>query len=83
MKPAASARMILAACLLAAVLGGCGLGPGETEGSADLLITKDYGNTELASKKVDGLTESTTVMRALDSNARKSRPATAAASCPP
>ena len=61
--------MILAACLLAAVLGGCGLGPGETEGSADLLITKDYGSTELASKKVDGLTESTTVMRALDSNA--------------
>ena len=33
--------MILAACLLAAALGGCGLGPGETEGSADLLITKD------------------------------------------
>lgn len=61
--------MILAACLLAAVLGGCGLGPGETAGSSDLLITKDYGNTELASKKVEGLTESTTVMRALDSNA--------------
>ena len=61
--------MILAACLLAAVLGGCGLGPGETEGSADLLITRDYGSTALSSKKVDGLTESTTVMRALDSNA--------------
>lgn len=61
--------MILAACLLAAVLGGCGIGPGESEGPAELLVTRDYGNTELASTKIDDVTESTTVMRALDANA--------------
>ena len=60
--------MILAACLTGiVVLSGCGLGPGKSTGSAEMLVTRDYGGTELESKSLD-LNESTTVMRALDEN---------------
>lgn len=62
--------MILAACLLAALtFSGCGLGPGKSEGTAELLVTQNYGTGEVASKEINGLTESTTVMRALDDSA--------------
>jgi len=52
----------------AAALAGCGLGPGEKSGEADLLVTRDYGATELQREQVD-LSESETVLRMLDSSA--------------
>lgn len=53
--------------LLAAVgLSGCGFGPGEDRGSAELLITQDYGREVLLDEPVEGLTESSTVLRVLD-----------------
>ncbi len=52
----------------AAALAGCGLGPGEESGEADLLVTRDYGATELQREQVE-LSESETVLRMLDSSA--------------
>ena len=50
------------------MLSGCGLGEGESSGEADLVVTRDYGATELQREEV-GITESETVLRMLDSSA--------------
>lgn len=61
-------RLAAAAVLTAAVAAGCGVGEGEESGEAGLLVTRDYGATELQREQV-GLSESDTVLRMLDSTA--------------
>ena len=57
-----------AAALCAAVVAGCGLGPGENSGEVELTITRDYGASviEQATEPID---ESDTVLRVLDRSA--------------
>ncbi len=65
--PRGSAAILLV--LAAALLSGCGLGPGEGRGSADLLVTRDYGREVLLQKDGLELNESSTAMRLLDQEA--------------
>lgn len=55
----------LAVALLAAVVAGCGLGPGERDTDARLLITRDFGTREVLARVVSDLPASETVMRLL------------------
>jgi Domain of unknown function (DUF4430) len=61
----------VAVALLFAVLAtaGCGLGPGSGVKDAELTVTRDYGTVPVLHRRLDGLTESDTVMRALERNA--------------
>lgn len=63
--PAAAAALLIAALAVA----GCGLGPGAGLGAVELTVTRDYGNHS-ALRTTDRVTESDTVMRVLDRNAR-------------
>ncbi len=63
---AAVAIALLSAALATA---GCGLGPGEDVGSVDLTVTRDYGAVPVLHRQLDDLTESDTVMRALEGSA--------------
>ena len=66
----ADRRAALAAAALAAVVAGCGFGPGDSEsGEATMRITRDYGAALIGESTVDDPAESDTVMRALDSQA--------------
>jgi uncharacterized protein DUF4430 len=49
---------------------GCGLGPGGDLAAVRLTVTRDYGRTPLLERKVVDVTESDTVMRVLERNAR-------------
>ena len=60
--------MAAAAALCALAAAGCGVGPGETVGEAELTVTRDYGANLMLRETVE-LTESDTVMRALDRSA--------------
>ncbi len=51
------------------VLSGCGLGAGSQEGTADLLVTRDYGSEVLVDETLTDLTESENAIRVLDGNA--------------
>ena len=54
--------------ILALLLGGCGLGPGEErEGGAVVRVTRDFGHSEIASARTDTLREDQTVMRMMRS----------------
>jgi hypothetical protein len=58
----------VAAVLAAALLAGCGLGPGEErEGGAELRVTRDFGRSTLGSASVESVREDETVMRLLRS----------------
>lgn len=57
---------VTALCALAAA--GCGLGPGDEEGEVELIVTRDYGS-ELMLRETETVSESDTVMRALDRSA--------------
>lgn len=57
------------ALLMALATAGCGLGPGEDVGAVDLTVTRDYGAEPLLHRQLDDLTESDTVMRALEGSA--------------
>jgi len=52
--------------LAVAALAGCGLGPGESRGTADLLVTRDYGGEVMLQRDGLELNESTTALRLLD-----------------
>jgi Domain of unknown function (DUF4430) len=52
---------------LAAV--GCGLGPGKGLGDVELTVTRDYGTVPVLHRELGDVTESDTVMRALERNA--------------
>jgi hypothetical protein len=62
-------RSSLAALVaVAAALAGCGLGAGEKQGGgAEVRVTRDFGQRELATVKRDEVRESDTVMRVLQS----------------
>ncbi|MGK2933120.1 MAG: DUF4430 domain-containing protein [Solirubrobacterales bacterium] len=51
------------------VFSGCGLGAGSQEGTADLLVTRDYGSEVLVDETLGDLTESENAIRVLDGNA--------------
>jgi hypothetical protein len=48
---------------------GCGLGPGSGVKDAELTVTRDYGTVPVLHRRLGDLTESDTVMRALERNA--------------
>jgi hypothetical protein len=56
----------IALLLTALAAAGCGLGPGSEVGDVDLTVTRDYGTVPMLHRQVDGVTESDTVMRALE-----------------
>jgi hypothetical protein len=61
-------RRALAALLAAAVLAGCGLGPGEDKaGGAQLRVTRDFGHTLIGTERTGTLHADETVMRFLRS----------------
>ncbi len=61
---------VAAIALLAAIAAaGCGLGPGDGVGEVELTVTRDYGTVPVLHRRLDDLTESDTVMRALERNA--------------
>lgn len=62
----AVALALLFAALAAA---GCGLGPGNGVKDAELTVTRDYGTVPVLHRRLGDLTESDTVMRALERNA--------------
>jgi hypothetical protein len=53
----------------ALVTAGCGLGPGNGVKDAELTVTRDYGTVPVLHRQLGDLTESDTVMRALERNA--------------
>jgi hypothetical protein len=61
----------VAVALLFAALAtaGCGLGPGSGVKDAELTVTRDYGTVPVLHRRLGDLTESDTVMRALERNA--------------
>ncbi len=64
---AVAIALLVTAALAAA---GCGLGPGKGLGDVTLTVTRDYGAHTVAGPLTDGATESDTVMRVLDRNAK-------------
>jgi hypothetical protein len=62
----AVAIALFAAALAAA---GCGLGPGDGLGDVELTVTRDYGTVPVLHHRLDDVTESDTVMRALERSA--------------
>jgi len=65
--PRAAVAIALLFSALAAV--GCGLGPGNEVEGVDLTVTRDYGTVPMLHHQVGDVTESDTVMRALERNA--------------
>jgi hypothetical protein len=65
------ATAVAIALLLAALAAaGCGLGPGAGVGDVSLTVTRDYGARRLLEPRSDAASESDTVMRVLDRDAR-------------
>lgn len=63
-------RLAVALAVLAAfVVAGCGLGPGKTPGSTELLVTQDFGQKILIDTQSPEISGEDTVMRMLDRNA--------------
>ncbi|MFL5902124.1 MAG: DUF4430 domain-containing protein [Solirubrobacterales bacterium] len=61
----------VAISLLLAVIAaaGCGLGPGNGVGDVELTVTRDYGTVPMLRRELGDVTESDTVMRALERSA--------------
>jgi hypothetical protein len=59
----------IALLLMALATAGCGLGPGSGVKDAELTVTRDYGTVPVLHRQLGDLTESDTVMRALERNA--------------
>jgi hypothetical protein len=55
--------------LAALAVAGCGLGPGKDVGDVGLTVTRDYGAVPMLHRELDDVTESDTVMRALERSA--------------
>jgi hypothetical protein len=67
----AAALTALAASALALSLAGCGLGPGKKlSGGAELVVTKDFGQSQLYSARLPTIRKDETVMRLLESKRR-------------
>ncbi len=63
---AVASALLFAAALVTA---GCGLGPGKGLGDVELTVTRDYGTVPVLHRELDDVTESDTVMRALERSA--------------
>src|SRR4051794_2162097 len=61
--------VVIALLLVALAAAGCGLGPGNGVKDAELTVTRDYGTVPVLHRQLGDLTESDTVMRALERNA--------------
>lgn len=59
----------IALLFVALATAGCGLGPGSGVKDAKLTVTRDYGTVPVLHRQLGDLTESDTVMRALERNA--------------
>jgi uncharacterized protein DUF4430 len=65
-----SGTAVAVALLFAALaVAGCGLGPGNGVRDAELTVTRDFGTVPVLHRRLGDLTESDTVMRALERNA--------------
>ncbi len=64
--PGTAVAIALFAALAAA---GCGLGPGKGLGDVELTVTRDYGTVPAIHRELGDVTESDTVMRALERSA--------------
>lgn len=64
--PGTAVAIALFAALAAA---GCGLGPGKGLGDVELTVTRDYGTVPMLHRQLGDVTESDTVMRALEGSA--------------
>jgi len=60
--------LVAAALLPAAGLAGCGLGAGESDTGARVLVTRDFGTRQLGARIAQDLPSSETVMRLLERN---------------
>ena len=61
-------RVAAVAVTIAICLGGCGFGEGDAQdGGADIRVTKDFGDEQLAADKIDTVHEDESVMRLLQS----------------
>lgn len=60
---------VVIALFVALATAGCGLGPGRGVGNVELTVTRDYGTVPVLHRELGDLTESDTVMRALERNA--------------
>lgn len=69
MTPSRGTAVAIALSLGAIVAAGCGLGPGKGLADARLTVTHDYGAEQVLDVTVGDVTESDTVMRALERNA--------------
>jgi hypothetical protein len=69
MKRPGTAIAIAALLGAALAVAGCGLGPGSDVGDVELTVTRDYGTVPVLHRQVGDVTESDTVMRALERNA--------------
>ena len=59
-------RIAAAAVAVALLLSGCGFGEGEAQdGGAEIRVTKDFGNEQVAADKIDTVHEDESVMRLL------------------
>ena len=68
---ARTTRRLLGVLCAAAVLGGCGVGPGDSpEGGVHLTATRDFGNRSLVDRPQAEVRGADTVMRVLDRNAK-------------
>jgi hypothetical protein len=61
--------VVVALLFAALATAGCGLGPGNGVKDAELTVTRDYGTVPVLHRRLGDLTESDTVMRALERNA--------------
>src|SRR3954451_14019280 len=59
----------IALLLAGPAIAGCGLGPGSGVGDVELTVTRDYGTVPMLHRELGDVTESDTVMRALERNA--------------
>jgi uncharacterized protein DUF4430 len=64
-----SSAVALALLFVALAAAGCGLGPGSGVKDAELTVTRDYGTVPVLHRQLGDLTESDTVMSALERNA--------------
>jgi hypothetical protein len=65
--PSTAVAVVLLFAALATA--GCGLGPGNGVRDAELTVTRDFGTVPVLHRRLGDLTESDTVMRALERNA--------------
>ncbi|MDX6610113.1 MAG: hypothetical protein QOF85_2038 [Solirubrobacterales bacterium] len=69
MTPRRGTAVAIALLLAALAAAGCGFGPGSGVGHVELTVTRDYGTVPMLHRQLGDLTESDTVMRALERNA--------------